>query len=235
MKKAMVFATMALVGVAVMTGCASSTSLNSVTAWQESRVFSSEIAAKTTASQTLTSTDVQYTSVNDNAALAAPINALASASASLYLQVVNGVDGLAAQNAGRQVYAGIQKDVAGGQKVEDLLAKMTTEDKAAYTAYGKAIASEDQEQIINTVATPLLNTIKAESAKVTETLASLKETPELQSLTGSAALQSGAKIAADGKALLNQLSDASTGAKLWIELLMQDKNAKTFMADNPIE
>ena len=232
MKKMSLLAVLALAGL-MMTGCAGNKAGNPVAEWQENRIMAEQIAAKKNAPLTLT--DVTYKSTLSNAALAAPVNAFAVVPAGLYQQVVKGVDEMAAQQDGRLIYIGVQNDVANGAKYADLRAQMTAEEKAAYDAYAQAIAKADQDTIMATVVTPLLNQIAAESVKVVALIDRVKNDPAFQALAGFELIKEGKNLAADGSALTKQFDDTLAGANLWMQLLQKDKEAKAFMKDYPIE
>ena len=232
MKKMTYLAMLALAGLMV-TGCASKQVANPVAEWQETRIMSAQIAAKK--GTPLTIADVTYQSTLSNAALAAPVNTFALVPAGLYQQVVKGVDEMAAQQDGRLIYIGVQNDIQNGAKYADLRAQMTAEEKAAYDAYAQAIAKADQDTIMATVVTPLLNQIAAESVKVVALIDRVKNDPAFQALAGFELIKEGKNLAADGSALAKQFDDILAGANLWMQLLQKDKEAKAFMKDYPIE
>ncbi len=236
MNKMMVIAS-ALVGIAMVTGCSSSKADNPIAEWQNDRAFASEIAAKNAEATTLTVTDVTYKSVLSEKmpVVAAPINAFAPIPAALYLKVVTGVDQMAAEQDGRLIYLGVQNDIKNGAKAEDIFASMPAEDKAAYTAYANAIAQVDQDNIINTVVNPMITTIAEEGTKVAAIVVTMREMPEVKALVGIAAAITAKDIAADGAALSAQISDATKGANLWLDLLQKDKEAKAFMQEYPVK
>lgn len=240
MKKAMVLTTLALAGAALMTGCVSSSGtrnemVDKFNTWQEERVYADEIAAKEKAAQPLTIDDVLYKSGNPSIVMSTPFNTLAAGSAALYLQVVNGVDRLAAQNEGRRIFVGVQNDVAAGSKLADILATMPAADKQAYTDYENAIKAEDQAKIMDTVVTPLLSTLATEAAKVAVVVSEVRSTDEFKALAGIELVRTSGYIVADSKALSAQFSDATDGANIWLDLLKQDKAAKEFMANYTVE
>ena len=235
MKKMTYFAMLALAGLMV-TGCASNQATNPVAEWQENRIMSTQIAAiAANKDATLTITDVTYQSTLSNPVLASPINLLATVSAGLYLQVVKGVDAMAVQQDGRQIYIGVQNDIQNGANRDELFKQMTPEEKSAYDAYAQAIAKVDQDSIMETVVTPLLNQIATESVKVAVLLDQVKNNPVFQALAGFELMKESKNLAADGSALAKQFDDTLAGANLWMQLLQKDKEAKAFMKDYPIE
>ncbi len=236
MNKMMIIAS-ALVGVTIATGCSSSKANNPIAEWQEDRIFASEIATKNANATALTVTDVTYKSVLSEKmpAVAAPINAFAPVPAALYLTVVTGVDQIAAEQEGRLIYFGVQNDIKNGAKAEDIFAAMPAEDKAAYTAYANAIAQVNQEDTIKNVVTPMIATIAEEGAKVAVIVQQMRAMPEVAALVGLEAAMTAKDIAADGAALSAQISDATKGANLWLDLLQKDKEAKAFMAEYPVK
>ncbi len=236
MKKCLMMAAV-LLGLVVMTGCAGNKPENPVATWQADRIFAEEITAKNTTADKLTLADVTYKSElsETQPALAAPINAFATIPATLYLKVVRSVDEMAATQDGRLIYMGVQNDIAAGADAKEILASMPAEDKAAYTAYANMVAKADQESIINDIVLPMIEQITAEGAKVAALITSVQENPALQALAGFELMKANAAIVADGKALGQQFSDATTGANLFLDLLKKDKEAKAFMQDYPVE
>ncbi|MGN0857420.1 MAG: hypothetical protein ACI4QJ_08460 [Candidatus Spyradenecus sp.] len=232
MKKMTYFAMLALAGLMV-TGCASNQATNPVAEWQENRIMSTQIAAKKDAP--LTITDVTYQSTLSNPALAAPINTFAIVPAGLYQQVVKGVDEMAAQQDGRLIYIGVQNDIQNGANYAELRTQMTPEEKSAYDAYAQAIAKVDQDSIMTTVVTPLLNQIATESVKVAALIDRVRNDPVFQTLAGFELMKESKNLAADGSALAKQFDDTLAGANLWMQLLQKDKEAKAFMKDYPTE
>lgn len=237
MKKEFMYAAIAAVAMSgLMVGCASNSDVeNPVAAWQAERSNAAAIAAANEAARPLTLDDVVYKSTIENPALAAPINALATVPAALYLQVVTEVDQLAAAQDGRLIYMGVQNDIAAGAKWEDLKAQMTPEDLAAYTAYQKSISQVDQQNVIDTIVMPLIAKLTEESAKVAATIAAVKADPAFKALAGFELIKAGKNLAADGSALSGQFADATAGANLWLDLLKKDKAAKEFMQNYPVE
>lgn len=234
MKHVPFFAALALCGV-MLVGCASNKGGNPVADWQNDRFMAKEIKAVNDGQKALALADVTYKSTMGSDVLAAPINALAPISAALYLQVVKGVDGMAAAQDGRLIYLGVQNDIAAGAKFADLRAQMTAEEKAAYDAYAKSIAKADQDHIISTVVMPLIQQVGVESAKVALVVASIKDSDAFKALAGFEALKEGKNLLADGDALSKQFADTTAGANLWLDLLKKDKEAKAFMKDYPVE
>lgn len=220
----------------LMAGCASSgESGNPVATWQSERSFSEAIDKAYKNNRAVTLEDVTYKSQIKSQALAAPINMLAASSGAIYLSVVRGVDGMSAQNEGRTIYIGIENDVKNGANRNDLMANMTPEEKKAYRDYAAAIKRADQEKTLQTVVIPLIKKIAQEGQKVAALVQKLKNDPEFKKLAGLAAIKAGKEIVADADALSSQIADASKGAVLWQELLEQDKKAKKFMEDYPVE
>lgn len=235
MKKSLGMATVALMGALTMTGCVSNKGGNPVAEWQAERLFSAEIADINAKAKPLSVADVTYKSTLTDEALAAPINAVATVAAGLYQQVVTGVDKMAAEQDGRLIYLGVQNDVKAGAKVADLVAQMTSEEKAAYDTYAASVKQTDQTSVMNTVVTPLLTQLATESAKVAATVAAVRENPTFRALAGLELMAASKDLAADGNALTQQFDDATAGANLWMELLQKDREAKQFMQDYPIE
>lgn len=220
----------------LMAGCASSgEDGNPVTTWQSERSFSEAIDKAYKNNRAVTLKDVTYKSQIKSQALAAPINMLAASSGAIYLSVVRGVDGMYAQNEGRTIYIGIENDVKNGANRNDLMANMTPGQKKAYRDYAAAIKRADQEKTLQTVVIPLIKKIAQEGQKVAALVQKLKNDPEFKKLAGLAAIKAGKEIVADADALSSQIADASKGAVLWQELLEQDKKAKKFMEDYPVE
>ncbi len=241
MKKALFGAMLALAGVMIV-GCAGNKVEDPVAAWQAERCNAAEIAAANEAARPLTLDDVTYKSTMEQPALAAPINALAVVPATIYLKVVTEVDQMAAAQNGRQVYIGVQNDLAAGAKWEDLKAAMMEvkyeNGKTAYddyVAYQKSIAQVDQQNIIDTVVMPMIAKLTEESAKVAVTVAAVKDDPAFAALAGFELIKAGKNLATDGEALGAQFADATAGANLWLELLKKDKEAKEFMKNYPVE
>ena len=241
MKKALFGAMLALAGVMIV-GCAGNKVDDPVAAWQAERCNAAEIAAANEAARPLTLDDVTYKSTMEQPALAAPINALAVVPATIYLKVVTEVDQMAASQNGRQVYIGVQNDLAAGAKWEDLKAAMMEvkyeNGKTAYddyVAYQKSIAQVDQQNIIDTVVMPMIAKLTEESAKVAVTVAAVKDDPAFAALAGFELIKAGKNLATDGEALGAQFADATAGANLWLELLKKDKEAKEFMKNYPVE
>ncbi len=233
MNKMMTIAS-ALVGAIVMTGCAS-TGGNPITEWQSERSCAEVIAAKNAAGEAITLEDVLHKSDCDQQVIAAGMNTLAVVSAPLYLQVVTAVDQLAASQEGRRIYIGIQQDIEAGAKAEEILAAMPPEDKAAYKAYEASISQVNQESVMNDVVKPLLETLAAETIKASDAIAVMTNDPALKTLAYLELARASKAIGTDSKAITQQLSDATVGAKLWLDLLAKDKEAKAFMADYPVE
>lgn len=241
MKKALFGAMLALAGVMIV-GCAGNKVDDPVAAWQAERCNAAEIAAANEAARPLTLEDVTYKSTMEQPALAAPINALAVVPATIYLKVVTEVDQMAAAQNGRQVYIGVQNDLAAGAKWEDLKAAMMEvkyeNGKTAYddyVAYQKSIAQVDQQNIIDTVVMPMIAKLTEESAKVAVTVTAVKADPAFAALAGFELIKAGKNLATDGEALGAQFADATAGANLWLELLKKDKEAKEFMKNYPVE
>lgn len=220
----------------LMSGCATGgNGENPVTAWQQERSCAKQIAEANAQARPLTLSDVTCKSTVENAVLAAPINTFASASAALYLQVVKGVDQMAATQDGRLIYEGVQNDIKAGASFESLLAKMTPEQKAAYQKYENAVKQADQEEVMNDVVLPLIKQIAAEIEKVANLANDLQRNPEFAKLSGFDAISAGKAIANDASEISGQLGDAATGAQLWLELLKKDREAKQYMQNYSVE
>lgn len=241
----MVAALSAIAMSGLMVGCASSKGPEDpVAAWQADRFKATEIAAANEAARPLKMDDVLYKSTLEQEALAAPINALAPVPAAFYLKVVKGVDKMAAEQDGRQIYIGVQNDLAAGAKWEDLKAAMmdpATKNKQgktayeSYVAYQKSIAQVDQDKILDTLLMPMLEQLAIESAKVAVVVNKIKEDPAFKVLAGLELMKAGKNLAADGKALGQQFADATAGASLLVDLLKKDKEAKAFGQNYPVE
>ena len=250
MKKALFGAMLALAGVMIV-GCAGNKADGpgaAIMAWQAERYNAAEIAAANEAARPLTLEDVLYKSTITQPELAAPINALATVPAALYLKVVTEVDQLAATQDGRLVYLGVQNDLANGAKWEDLVKTMKETpvkdkdgnptgktDYDCYVAYQKSIAQVDQQNIIDTVVMPMIAKLTEESARVAVTVAAVKDNPVFQALAGFELMKAGKNLAEDGKKLSGQFADATAGANHWLYLLNKDKEAKELMKDYPVE
>lgn len=233
--KTKLISVLSLLACALFAGCASTGGTNPVADWQKSRIFEDKIESAQAKAVPLTLDDVTYTSSLKNPVLAAPVNTFALIPAALYLQVVKGVDGLAATQDGRQIYIGVQNDVAAGAKIEALFAKMTPEQKKCYDAYCNYVKATDQESVIRDVIAPLIARLANEAVKVQALVEQLQGSPEFKALAGLEAMRAARDIASDASALSTQFSDATSGANLWLELLKKDAEAKKYMQDYSAE
>ncbi len=256
MKKALFGAMLALAGVMIV-GCASNKVDDPVAAWQAERCNAAEIAAANEAARPLTLEDVTYKSTIEIPTLAAPINALAMVSATLYLKVVTEVDQLAANQRGRLLQRDVAEAISMGEiadpstetikawivstteKWNETCEEKDKKDPEAewkyYVAYLKAIDQADQESVMNDVVKPLLAKLAEESAKVAATVAIVKSNPEFAALGFSKKTLVARTLSADGLALSTQFADATAGANHWLTLLMDDKKAKDEMKGYSVE
>lgn len=223
MKQSLMIAVLALAGLATLGGCCTSSG-NPVADWQQERMAATQIAAKK--GTPLTLEDVLYKSTLKEEDLAAVVNTFSAVSAGLYVQVVTGVDEMAVSQDGRQLYIGVQNDLAAGAKLEDLKAKMTPEEQAAYAAYEQMVAQEDQAKKIKTIVKPLIEQIKQEGEKLPKMVTQIKDDPKFRSLKGMQMVKESKHLFDDSRALSAQLGDAMTGATLWLQMLEKDYEAK---------
>ncbi len=240
MNKVTMFAAMALSAL-VMAGCASikeswakatepppPDTRDPMTKWVEDRSFAKVIAEKQAANIAITPEDVYVKPDFDYA----PLHQFAAAAAVLYAPVVNGVQHLAVQSNGRQIYVAVQNDIKNGAKAEEILASMPAEDKAAYQEYAKLVAKTDQdaeEKYAAEISEKQLNMTLALVNLIKEAKKDLKGLKGMQKAAAIGQLMSAqSDISAE-------LSSVSDGLALWRELLAKDKEAKAFMADYPVE
>lgn len=238
--KSLMWITCAMVSVAMLTGCAAMKeswakataepppdTRDPMTRWVEDCSFAKVIEQKKAAGQTLSESDLRpEVKVNY-----APLHSLADGAARLYLPVVLGVERLNTQMNGRQVYIGVQNDIAQGAKAESLFASMPAEDKAAYEAYAKLVAETDQQKEID-YASKIRNAQLEMTARVVLAVKEAKK--DMKGLKKKEKWAVTAALLASSGSITDMLNSANEGIVLWQELLKKDQEAKAFMADYPI-
>lgn len=244
MNKLMMVAGVAMVG-AMMTGCAT-TGGNPVVEWQKGRFMHEQIdaAKKSNASGKVELKDVSYVSCQDEKfkIIGTPFSTLGPVVGALYMPVVNGVDQKSIMESGREKAIEMNKlmkreeNPLTKEQVFEAWAKNDKPDakpsKEVYEEYMKYVANVDNDETIKLVNDIISRQIPEASQRVadelTKALQALQNNPPAGA-SGMEVLSALGKAKDDAAALGSELADTGVGAKLWLEILMDEKAMKDQM------
>ena len=244
MNKLMMVACAAMAG-AMVTGCAT-TDGNPVAEWQRDRFMHEQIdaAKKNNASGKVELKDVSYVSCQDEKfrVIGAPFSALGPVVGALYMPVVNGVDQKSIMESGREKAIEMNKLMKREENPltkEQVFEEWAKNDKPdakpsreVYEEYMKYVANVDNDETIKLVNDIISRQIPEASQKVadelTKALQALQNNPPTDA-SGMEILSALGKAKDDAAALGSELADTGVGAKLWLEILMDEKAMKEQM------
>ena len=244
MNKLMMVATAAMVG-AMVTGCAT-TDGNPVAEWQKDRFMHEQIdaAKKNNASGKVELKDLSYVSCQDAKfkIIGTPFSALGPVVGALYMPVVNGVDQKSIMESGREKAIEmnrLMKREDNPLTKDQVFEEWAKNDKAGakpskevYEEYMKYVANVDNEDSIKLARDIIERQIPEASKKVadelTKALEALQKNPP-KDTNAMEVLGAVSKAKDDAAALGSELADTGVGAKLWLEILMDEKAMKEQM------
>ena len=226
MNKNTIHAALAFAGAALVTaGCASSGSSNQKTQgvqeefqkWASKRAPVEQVVSK--------SSDPQ---------VAAIVNGVAVIPGEVYGYLAEGADKAMANNAGRDIWNAVQRDVAAGTSWADVSAAMSPADKAAYAEFDKFVKAQDYASLGQKLA-GIAAKLAADGAKVGGAVAQIKNLDSMKGKNPLALAAAMKEPTAEINTIKAQLADAVKACSYWQDLNKQDEMAQKFMKDYPIE
>ncbi|MBQ6102367.1 MAG: hypothetical protein IJL06_01720 [Kiritimatiellae bacterium] len=176
----------------------------------------------------------QVVSKSSDPQVAAIVNGVAVIPGEVYGYLAEGADKAMANNAGRDIWNAVQRDVAAGTSWADVSAAMSPADKAAYAEFDKFVKAQDYASLGQKLA-GIAAKLAADGAKVGGAVAQIKN---LDSMKGKNPLSLAAAMkepTAEINTIKAQLADAVKACTYWQDLNKQDEMAQKFMKDYPIE
>lgn len=231
----------AAIGAAMLAAGCASTGGNPVVEWQKDRFMHEQIDAskKNNTSGKVELKDVSYVSCQEEKFkfLGAPFTALGPVVGALYMPVVNGVDEKAIMESGREKMIEMnrlmkrEENPMTKEQVFEEWAKSDKPDakpsKDVYEEYAKYCANVNNDEALKLVNDIISRQIPEASQKIadelTKALLALQNNPPTDA-SKMEVLGALSKAKDDAAALGKELADAGVGAKLWLDILM-DENA----------
>ena len=162
------------------------------------------------------------------------INGIAVIPGEVYGYLASGADKAMANNAGREIWNAVQRDIAAGTSWADVNAAMSVADKAAYAEFDKYVRSQDYATL-NQKLEDIAAKLAADGAKVGGAVTEIKNLDSMKGKNPIALAAAMKEPTAEVNTIKSQLADAVKACKYWLDLNKQDEKAQKFMKDYPIE
>ena len=176
----------------------------------------------------------QVVSKSSDPQVAAIINGVAVIPGEVYGYLAEGADKAMANNAGRDIWNAVQRDVAAGTSWADVSAAMSPADKAAYAEFDKFVKAQDYASLGQKLA-GIAAKLAADGAKVGGAVAQIKNLDSMKGKNPLALAAAMKEPTAEINTIKAQLADAVKACSYWQDLNKQDEMAQKFMKDYPIE
>jgi len=176
----------------------------------------------------------QVVSKSSDPQVAAIVNGVAVIPGEVYGYLAEGADKAMANNAGRDIWNAVQRDVAAGTSWADVSAAMSPADKAAYAEFDKFVKAQDYASLGQKLA-GIAAKLAADGAKVGGAVAQIKNLDSMKGKNPLALAAAMKEPTAEINTIKAQLADAVTACGYWQDLNKQDEMAQKFMKDYPIE
>ena len=176
----------------------------------------------------------QVVSKSSDPQVAAIVNGVAVIPGEVYGYLANGADKAMANNAGREIWNAVQRDVAAGTSWAEVCEAMTDADKAAYAEFDKFVKAQDYATLKDKLA-GIATKLAADGTKVAGAVAQIKNLDSMKGKNPLALAAAMKEPTAEVNTIKAQLADAVKACTYWQNLNKQDEMAQKFMKDYPIE
>lgn len=166
--------------------------------------------------------------------VAAIVNGVAVIPGEVYGYLANGADKAMANNAGREIWNAVQRDVAAGTSWADISAAMSPADKAAYAEFDKFVKAQDYATLGQKLA-GIASKLATDGAKVGGAITAIQNLDSMKGKSKIALAMAMREPTAEVNAIKDQVADATKACNYWIDLNRQDEMAQKFLKDYPIE
>lgn len=176
----------------------------------------------------------QVVSKSSDPQIAAIVNGIAVIPGEVYGYLAEGADKAMANNAGREIWNAVQRDVAAGTSWAEVSAAMTPADKAAYAEFDKFVKTQDYATLGQKLA-GIAAKLAADGAKVADAVNQIKNLDSMKGKNPMALAMAMKEPTAEVNTIKNQLADAVKACGYWQDLNKQDEMAQKFLKDYPVE
>lgn len=232
MKKLMVSMVCGAALAGLVGGCATTAvDEDPVAQWQNERYAADEIAALQKQNKLPGVGDIAVKSTMSIPAGAAIINTFDIPFATIYAQVIKGVDKDYANFKGYIIYQNVVDAVTDNKSTIDAeVAKLSPENKKVFddfVAYSKGLKAEDLASTLKWLGDTLV-VVAAGTQQVGDLAAKVKACPEFSALAGLAAVTEAKNLSTDIDNLKSQLASTTDGLNLWKTVVECSKAAQEY-------
>lgn len=154
--------------------------------------------------------------------VATMINAVGAPLQLMQRQAYDKADQAFSQANGRRIWFGVDNDVKGGAKREEVLAKLSAEDKAKYDAYQKYVVDQDFGERENLLKAMLPKLAQA-GVEIGGLVVAAKKDPDFAKLAGLAMAMQVKNVNKDVDELKKILDDTNKATEFWKLIDNRDK------------
>ena len=176
----------------------------------------------------------QVVSKSSDPQVAAIVNGVAVIPGEVYGYLANGADKAMANNAGREIWNAVQRDVAAGTSWADVSAAMSPADKAAYAEFDKFVKAQDYATLGQKLA-GIAAKLAEDGTKVADAVNQIRNLDSMKGKNPMALAIAMKEPTSEVNTIKAQLADAVKACSYWQDLNKQDEMAQKFMKDYPVE